>query len=160
MNTDQLTSLRNHLAALLEGGHAYARPETIVAGIPADVRGTRPNGVDHSPWELLEHLRIAQRDMLDFSVAPTYEEIAWPKDYWPATPAPPNDETWDESVAAFLSDLDVARRLAVDEGVDLFAVVPHGTTQTYLRELLLIADHNAHHLGQLILVRKLLKAWP
>jgi hypothetical protein len=160
MNSEQLTALRSHLLALLEGGQAYAKPETIVAGIPVEARGRRPDGLDHSLWQLLEHLRLSQRDILDFCVAEAYKELDWPGEYWPASAEPPDDEAWEKSVAGFLLDLDEAKKLVVDPNVDLFAIVPHGTTQTWLRELLLVADHNAHHLGQMIIVRKLLGAWP
>lgn len=159
MTPDNLTALRSHLLALLEGGQAYAKPETILAGIPAEARGRRLDGLGHSLWDLLEHLRIAQRDILDFAVAERYVELEWPRQYWPESAEPPDDTAWNHSVETFLLDLDEARKLAVDPGVDLFAVVPHGTTQTYLRELLLIADHNAHHLGQIIALRKLLRVW-
>lgn len=159
MTNKQHPDLRTHLVALLEGGHAFAKPQTILENIPATIRGRRPDGFDHSLWELIEHLRISQRDILDFCVADEYIEHKWPDEYWPATAEPPSAAAWDESVAAFLADIDETRRLAVDESIDLLSVVPHGTTQTYLREILLIAEHNAHHLGQVIAVRKLLGTW-
>lgn len=124
------------------------------------MRGRRIDGFEHSLWDLLEHLRISQRDILAFCVAETYEEIEWPKEYWPKSQEPPSEEEWEKSLAGFVLDLDAAHKLAVDPAVDLFAIVPHGTTQTWLRELLLIADHNAHHLGQVIVLRKQLGIWP
>lgn len=159
MDTEQLTALRNHVRALLDGGQAFAKPEKIVADIPQEARGRRPDGGDHSLWQLIEHVRLTQRDILDFCVAESYTEPEWPKDYWPTSTEPADDAQWQKSVEAFLRDLDEARKLAVDQAVDLFAIVPHGTTQTWLRELLLIADHNAHHLGQVIILRKLLGVW-
>jgi hypothetical protein len=154
-----MQQLRRHLGAMLDGGHAYARAEGIVGDVPVEVRGRVPQGGDHSLWELLEHLRIAQRDILDFCVAPSYDELRWPDEYWPKSVEPQNEEEWNRSVRGFLDDLAEARRLAVDPSIDLYAVVKHGTTQTWLRELLLIAEHNAYHLGQIVVVRKLLGAW-
>jgi uncharacterized damage-inducible protein DinB len=159
MTTEQNTALRQHLVALLEGGQAYAKPERILAKVPAEARGRRPDGGDHSLWQLLEHLRISQRDILDFCVAAEYDELKWPDEYWPTSVEPTSESAWDDSVRLFLDDIDEAKRIAADESIDLFTVVPHGSTQTWLRELLLIADHNAHHLGQIITLRKLLGVW-
>jgi uncharacterized damage-inducible protein DinB len=114
----------------------------------------------HSPWQLLEHLRLTQHDILDFCRNPAYSERAWPKDYWPSSAGPPTAAAWDESVAAFRREREELKQLAADPALDLFARIPHGTGQTYLRELLLVADHNAYHIGQLVLVRRSLGVWP
>jgi hypothetical protein len=151
--------LRQHLLSLLNDANAHASFEQAIADLPADKRGIRPPGLDHSAWELLEHLRMAQWDILDFSRNPEYKHLNWPDDYWPETPAPPTQSAWDESVAAFRRDLKELCDLVSGESTDLFAKIPHGDGQTILREALLTADHNAYHVGQLILVRKLLGAW-
>jgi hypothetical protein len=153
------TSLRQHLLSLLTGSNAHADFEAAVKGLPAALRGKRPKSADHSPWELLEHLRITQGDILDFSRNPEYKERPWPGSYWPATPTPPDEKAWDKSVRAFRKDLKAFSALISDSATDLYAKIPHGDGQTLLREALLIADHNAYHVGQLILVRQLLGAW-
>ena len=152
--------LRDLLGRLLSWEDAHATFEAAVAGIPADLRGRQPAGVPYSPWQLVEHLRIAQRDILDFCRNADYEELNWPADYWPFSAAPPSAAAWDESIARFRADRLALQQLAADEGVDLDARIPHGNGQTYLRELLLAADHAAYHVGQLVLVRRLLGAWP
>jgi len=123
------------------------------------LRGKRPKGAEHSPWEILEHLRIAQWDILEFSRNASHESPSWPGGYWPATAAPPDDGAWDKSVRAFRRDQKAVCDLIADPKTDLYARIPHGTGQTILREALLVADHNAYHVGQLILVRRLLGAW-
>lgn len=152
--------LRLQLARLLDWGDAHATFDAAVKDLPPELRGERPAGSPHSPWELLEHLRVTQRDILDFCRDPAYEEREWPTDYWPTSPAPETGESWDESITAFRADVEELRRLAEDPSMDLFATIPDGSGQTYLRELLLVADHNAYHIGQLVLVRRLLRAWP
>lgn len=152
-------ALREHLRKLLDWQDAHASFDTAVDGLPPAHRGQRPSGLPYSPWELLEHLRITQHDILDFCVNPAYAEKRWPDDYWPATPAPPSPEAWDESLAAFREDREALKRLAEDPEIDLFAAIPHGQGQTYLRELLLVADHTAYHVGQLVAVRRLLGDW-
>jgi hypothetical protein len=156
---DHDASLREHLVSLLTGSNAHADFEAAVKDFPVALHGKRPKGADHSPWELLEHLRITQLDILDFSRNPEYKERPWPSGYWPATPAPPDEKAWDKTVRAFRRDLKTFCALISDESTDLYAKIPHGDGQTILREALLIADHNAYHVGQLILVRKLLGAW-
>ena len=151
--------LRALVARILDWEDAHAGFDASVDGLSPELRGVRPHGLPHSAWELLEHIRICQRDILEFCRNPGYVELPM-KDYWPAQPAPPSGGAWDESVTAFRRDREALQGLAADPGVDLFAVVPPGTTQTYLRELLLAADHNAYHFGQLVLVRRLLGAWP
>jgi DinB superfamily len=152
--------LRAHLQRVLDWEDAHAGFGSAIDGIGVKHRGMVPEGAAHSPWQLLEHLRLAQRDILDFCIDRDYSEPASMDAYWPPTAAPPNEAAWDESVAAFQNDLARLKRLAADEKADLFDRVPHGNGQTYLRELLLVADHNAYHVGQLILVRRLLGIWP
>lgn len=151
--------LRKQLVALLTGSEAHANFDDAVKNLPADLRGKTPQGAEHSPWELLEHLRLAQWDILDFSRNPDYEEKKWPEDYWPKSPAPSTEKDWDESIHAFRKDLKEICDLVEDKSTDLFAKIPHGSGQTILREALLVADHNAYHVGQLVLVRQLLGAW-
>lgn len=157
MTNDQ--ALRKHVVALLDGGQAYATFDDIVGVFPARQRGEIPKGLPHSAWMLLEHMRIAQWDILDFSRNPKYKAMKWPDDYWPKAPAPPNVVAWDKSVKSFHEDLDAMKALVTDPKTDLFAKLPWGEGQTILREALLIADHNSHHLGQLIDVRRLLGVW-
>lgn len=152
-------ALRQHLVKLLQGGDAHADFEQAIADFPVELRGEIPAGAEHSPWELLEHLRIALWDILDFSINPKYKLRAWPKDYWPETPAPPNPEAWDRSVAAYNEHLNAMCALVENEKTDLFAKIPHGDGQTILREALVVADHNSYHLGQIVLLRRLLGAW-
>ena len=152
------SSLRDHLRTLLDWDHAHMKFDDAVEGFPPALRGKRPAGGPHSPWELLEHLRIAQWDILEFTRNPKHVSPPWPAGYWPATEAPPTESAWDESVAAFRADLRALADLTADPSVDLFARIPHGDGQTVLREVLLTADHNAYHLGQLVMVRRLLGA--
>jgi uncharacterized damage-inducible protein DinB len=154
------TALRELLARLLAWEDAHAGFEAAVGGMPVAHRGVRPPGLPYSAWELLEHVRIAQHDILDFCRNPHYAEMKWPADYWPSSPEPPTTDAWDESVGRFLEDRRAMQELAADPQVELGAKIPHGTGQTYLRELMLVADHTAYHLGQLVLVRRLLGAWP
>jgi uncharacterized damage-inducible protein DinB len=153
-------ALRNHLLRLLDWKDAHVSFDAAVAGIPPEARGVQPEGVPYSTWQLLEHLRLAQRDILEFCRNPAYVEPSWPDDYWPATVTPPSEAAWEESIARFRVDRDALKQLAAGPEPDLFATIPHGTGQTYLRELLLVAGHNAYHVGQLILVRRLLGLWP
>lgn len=157
MDRDQ--ALRDHLTRLLEWRDAHTDFESAVAGLPPALRGRKPEGLPYSPWRLVEHLRITQQDILDFCRNPGYTELDWPDDYWPESDAPPSEAAWEHSVAAFRQGLAQLRALAADTSIDLFARIPHGTGQTYLRELLLVADHNAYHLGQLVTVRRLMGAW-
>ena len=151
--------VREHVLKLLEGGQAHATFEAAVKALPAALRGKRPKGAEHSPWEILEHIRLAQRDILEFSTDPKYVAPQWPDDYWPKSKTPPNDKAWAKSVRAFHADLEAMRKLVAAESTDLYTPIPHGDGQTILREALLIADHNAYHLGELVLVRRLLGAW-
>jgi hypothetical protein len=158
MNTDQ--ALRKHLLELLDGGNAHLHFDAAIADLPTALRGVRPDRVPHSPWRLLEHMRIAQWDILEFSRNPRHVSPEWDKGYWPEGDAPPDAVAWETSVDAFRADLQAMKDLVSDPATDLFAPIPHGQGQTILREALLVADHNAYHLGQLVVVRRLLGAWP
>lgn len=153
------SDLRQHVLTLLKGGNAHATFDDAVKNFPPDLRGKKPKGAEHSAWQLLEHLRIAQWDILEFSRDPKHQSPDWPSGYWPAKPAPPDEKAWDKSVRAFRRDLKELSEMVADESIDLFARIPHGDGQTVLREALLAADHNAYHIGQLVLVRRLLGAW-
>ena len=159
MARDTTAALREHLLYLLRGGGAHLDFEKAIANLPAGLRGAKPPGQPHTPWRLLEHLRIAQRDILEFSRNPRHVSPSFPDGYWPRGDAPPDDGAWDKSVAGFRADLKAMQDLVADPATDLFAPIPHGEGQTVLREALLVADHNAYHLGQLVLVRRLLGAW-
>lgn len=158
-SADQDAFLRKHLVDLLHGGHAHAAFDKAVKNLPEKLRGKRPRDAAHSPWEILEHLRIAQWDILDFARNAEHQSPDWPSGYWPATPAPPDAKAWAGSVRAFRRDLKTLCALVADPATDLYARIPHGEGQTILREALLAADHNAYHLGELVLVRRLLGAW-
>jgi uncharacterized damage-inducible protein DinB len=155
-----LTPIRQHLVRLLQWEDAHTSFDGAVADFPAHLRGRRPDGFPHSAWELVEHLRVTQRDILDFCLPGAYRERDWPAGYWPETEAPPSEEVWDATISAYRADRDALAAIAADPDVDLTQVVPHGTDQTYLREILLVADHNAYHVGQLVLLRRALGIWP
>jgi uncharacterized damage-inducible protein DinB len=156
MEHDQM--LRAQLKRILEWEDAHASVDRAIDGIPPPLRGKVPKGAAHSAWQLLEHLRIAQHDILDFCVNPDYVEIPM-EEYWPRDATPPSEAAWKKSLAAARRDRAALQRLAEDPKVDLFSRIPHGSGQTYLRELLLVADHNAYHAGQLVALRKQLGAW-
>jgi len=156
---DENKELREHVLYLLRGGGAHVDFDKAVADLPAELRGCKPSGLAFTPWRLLEHMRIAQWDILEFSRNPKHVSPAWPGGYWPETDAPPNAKAWDRSVAAFKSDLRAMEQLVSDPKTDLYARIPHGDGQTILREALLVADHNAYHIGQLVLLRRSLGAW-
>ena len=157
MNSDQ--ELRTHLLELLHGGHAHADFDTAIKGFPFELAGKRIGQLPYTAWQLLEHLRIAQWDILEFSRDPKHVSPEWPRGYWPGEIAPTVKEEWEKSIAAFRADLRVMEQLVGDAETDLFARIPHGTGQTILREALLTADHNAYHLGQLVMLRRLLQVW-
>ena len=157
MGTKDDSSLRTHLDNLLCMEGAHINFDDAVNGFPARFRGAKPRGAPHSAWELLEHMRIAQEDILDFSRNPGYRDKIFPDDYWPPSAEPPDTHAWLQSVQQFQSDLAEMRKLIADTSQDLHAPIPHGTGQTLLREALLVADHNAYHLGQLVFLRKLLE---
>jgi DinB family protein len=156
MTKHETVSLRKHLENLLRMEGAHLSFEAAVADFPAALRGAKPARAPHSAWELLEHMRLAQEDILDFSRNPNYQEKTFPDDYWPATEAPTDEAAWVKSVEQFQNDLKEMHALIADTGNDLLAKIPHGDGQTLLREALLVADHNAYHLGQLMFLRKML----
>ena len=153
------TLLRKQLVTLLTGSEAHADFEAAIKNLPEELRGKRPKGAEHSAWELLEHLRIAQWDILEYAINPKHASPKWPEGYWPASPVPASAKDWDKSVHSFRKDLKRLCDLVSDESTDLYAKIPHGGGQTILRQALLTADHNAYHVGQIVLVRKLLGAW-
>lgn len=159
--SESTPALRDHLARVLDWEDAHVNFDRAVEGIPADRRGSRAPGFEHSPWQLLEHIRIAQEDILDFCVNPAYAHaMHWPDDYWPRDPAPPGPQAWADSVASYARSREAIQRLAHDVA-DLTASVPTGNaTQTYLRAILLAADHAAYHVGQIVAVRRALGIWP
>ncbi len=159
MTKDNDESLRQHVLYLLSGGGAHAKFADVVKGLPPKLRGARPAKSPHTPWMLLEHLRIAQWDILEFSRNARHVSPQWPAGYWPKTEAPPNPTAWSKSVAQFRRDLKAMQKLVADPNTDLFARIPWGDGQTILREALLVADHNAYHLGQLVDLRRVLGAW-
>ena len=151
--------MRSHLVKALDWRDAHATFDAAVKDFPPALRGKRVEGLPYSAWELLEHLRIAQHDILDFSRNPKYQEHTWPDDYWPGSPEPPDEKAWDRSVAAFRRDRRAVQKLAADPKTKLEKRIPHGDGQTYLREILLVIDHNAYHVGELVMLRRLLGAW-
>jgi DinB superfamily len=154
---DPQAALREHVLALLTGGHAHVDFDTAVAGLPAALRNRAPAGLPHTPWRLIEHLRIAQWDILRFSTDATHVSPAWPGGYWPTGDA--TDASWRRSLRQVRADLQALRALVADPASDLLAPFPWGDGQTLLREALLVADHNAYHVGELVVVRRLLGAW-
>jgi uncharacterized damage-inducible protein DinB len=152
-------ALREHLIKLLQGGEAHATFERGVNDFPVELRGKTPKGAEHSPWQVLEHLRLAQDDILDFSTNAQYRPKEWPREYWPEDPEPPDAKAWEIAIAAYQKDLKALCALVEDEKTDLYAKIPHGEGQTILREVLVVADHNSYHLGQLVLLRRLLGVW-
>jgi hypothetical protein len=152
--------LREHLLALLRGEGAHLSFDEAIADLPPEFRGAKTPGEPHTPWRLLEHLRIAQWDILEFSRNPKHQSPVFPDGYWPSEDAPPNAVSWDRSVIAFRSDLKAMQDFVADPATDLFARIPHGDGQTILREALVVADHNSYHLGQLVMLRRVLGAWP
>jgi uncharacterized damage-inducible protein DinB len=157
---DPTDALRDHLVRALDWEEAHVGFDKAIDGIPADKRGTRAAGFEHSPWQLLEHMRIAQEDILDFCVNANYEHsMKWPDDYWPKQPVPPNVKAWTDSVASYTRSRENLKQLAREVN-DLTAKVPTGKdNQTYLRAILLAADHTAYHVGQLVAVRRALGVW-
>ena len=157
MDSDK--QLRQQLAKALDWAEAHADLAASVKDFPAELRGKVPAGLPHSAWQLLEHIRIALWDIYEFSRGAQHKSPAWPEGYWPKTAAPANDEAWEDSLASINENLKGMRNLITDPKHDLLAPIEGGSGQTLLREALLIADHNAYHLGQLVLVRKALGAW-
>jgi hypothetical protein len=153
--------LRKQLVALLDEGQAHATLEDAVADFPVELRGVAPEGLPYSAWQILEHIRIAQKDILDFSAPPTggYHAMKWPEAYWPKERTPESADAWDRSVATVKADREKFKKLILKPGADLAKPFLWGTGQNLLREALLIADHNAYHVGELIVLRRLLGAW-
>jgi hypothetical protein len=156
----EIDILRNHLVDLLIGRNAHVDIESALKGLPAKLRGAKPKGSPHTLWQLLEHIRIAQWDILEFSRNKKHVSPPWPEGYWPKTDAPPSPAAWSKSLKQVRDDLKSMEKLVRNKKSDLFRPIPHGDGQTLLREALLLADHNAYHVGQLVTVRKLLDAWP
>jgi uncharacterized damage-inducible protein DinB len=151
--------LRRFLAKTLDWQEAHARFDSAIADLDPPLRGERPTGTPHSVWELVEHIRLAQRDILDFCRDEHYEAQSWPDDYWPRVAAPSSASAWEASIASYHEDLDALKSLVMDPTFDLFAAVPWGSGQTNIREVVLVLDHTAYHIGQIVLVRRLLGAW-
>jgi len=152
-------SLRDHVLYLLAGGGAHAKFDDVIKDLPPNLRGTKPDKFPHPAWMLLEHLRLAQWDILEFSRNSKHVSPAWPQGYWPGTEVPPTEAAWNKSIRKFRRDLKAMQDLVANPKTDLFARIAWGDGQTILREALLLADHNAYHLGQLLDVRRLLRAW-
>lgn len=159
MTEPSLDGLRAHLARLLSWHDADADYDDAVADLPVALRGKVPPNLPYSLWQLVEHLRLTQADILAYCTRADYAEPKWPDDYWPATAAPPDDAAWDASIAGFRRDRAVLERIAAEPATDLLGRVPSTTKHSLLREILIVVDHNAYHVGQIILVRRLLGAW-
>jgi len=156
---DSSKPLRDHVVYLLKGGGAHASFDDAVKDLPEKLRAEKPDMLPHSPWMLLEHLRLAQWDILEFSRNSKHKSPNWPKGYWPKTEAPPSSAAWNKSIQQFHKDLKAMQDLVANPRTDLYARIPWGDAQTILREALLVADHNSYHLGQLVDVRRALGAW-
>ena len=160
MRTRELDSLRKELVELLHGGNAHAAFDDAVEGIASKNRSAKPASVPHSLWELVEHLRIAQHDILEFSRNPHHQSPKWPEGYWPASDGPADDHEWEASLKHFRSDLAAFVALVNDASNDLTAPIAHAPEgQSLLREALTLADHNSYHIGQIALLRKILGDW-
>jgi uncharacterized damage-inducible protein DinB len=159
MNDANDRFLREHLLYLLQGGGAHIKFDEVIADVPAKLRRQKPKGLPHSLWMLLEHMRIAQWDILEFSRNRKHKSPTWPEGHWPTSEKPTTDQ-WNASVKRFRTDLQALQDLVKSPKTDLFAKIPWGDGQTILREALLVADHNAYHLGQMLDLRRLLGAWP
>ena len=154
------TVLRQHLVKLLAWGDAHATHEKAVNNVREQYRSTKPQGLPYSPWMVVDHLTRTQFDILDFCRNPEYRQPRWPEEYWPPTAEPPSPSAWDESIQKFRRDRAALQELAADTSIDLTARIPWGDGQTYLREIILAADHSAYHVGELIVIRRLLGIWP
>lgn len=152
------SSLRTHVINLLTKAEAHVDVRSTLEAFPPDLCGRKPEGAPHTPWQLLEHLRIAQWDILEFSLNAKHISPEFPDGYWPPSDKPETAEAWDQSVQKFLADLDAVCKFVRDPDRDLFAPIPWGDGQTLLREALLVADHNAYHLGQVVMIRRILEA--
>lgn len=152
-------ALRAQMVTLLDFEEAHVGFDRAVKGIPPRLRGKLSRGAEHTLWQLLEHLRIAQADILEFCLSAQYKEKKWPDDYWPKALGPRNAAAWTKSLAGYRRDRKALQRLAANQKIDLLAAIPHGAGQTYLREILLVADHNAYHIGQIVALRRRLGIW-
>lgn len=152
-------AFREQLVKVIDWEEAHVPFDRAVKGIPPSMRGVVPNGWEHSAWQLVEHIRIAQADILEFSITAKYKAKKWPDDYWPKASAPRNAAAWSKSIAEIRKDRKKLQQLAKNPRVDLTAEIPHGTGQTYLREILLVAAHNSYHIGQIVSLRKQLSIW-
>ncbi len=159
MTSDHEQILRKHLLELLQGGGAHVKFDDAIDEFPAKLQGTKAPGLPHSAWMLLEHMRIAQWDILEFSRNSKHKSPKWPEGYWPSEEAPPSASAWENSIRGFNADLKAMEDLVADPKTDIFVRIPWGEGQTILREALLVADHNAYHLAQLVDLRRLLGAW-
>jgi len=157
MSSDQV--VREQLLALLNGGNAHMPSEEAVADFPSEHFNTRPPNITYTPWHILEHLRIAQWDILDFIRNPDYVTPEWPKDYWPDTDATADQEQWDKTISLFLSDAGSLREIVSDPGTDLYAPIPHAPDYTIFREILVVSDHNAYHIGEFTILREVMGTW-
>lgn len=153
------TVLRKNLVELLQGGHTHASADLVLANVGAGARSRRPAPELHSVWEELEHMRIAQEDIIRYTLDPDWKSPEWPAGYWPAKDSAVSDQMWSESVGRFFADLDEVIKLVENTAIDLTSEIPHGEGRTYLRQVLLVADHNSYHLGQIVQARKLLGDW-
>lgn len=158
MNQDHI--VREQLLALLKGGHAYMPFEDAIAGFPIEAINQRPPHVPYTPWHLLEHMRIAQWDILEFVRNPAHRSPEWPAGYWPARDAEADEQAWNATIAAFQADLDALRALVQDPATDLYSDLPHAPGYTIMREILLVADHNAYHTGEFAILRQVMQTWP
>jgi len=160
MAQDPLQQLREDLVELLGGGGAHLGFDDAVAALPQHLRGAKPEGVPHTPWRLIEHMRLAQHDILEYTKGANWESPPWPEGYWPERDGPPSDRAWRRSLAGFRADRDAMIELVSDPATKLLTPLPWGESgHTPAREAMLIADHNSYHLGQLITVRRMLGAW-
>ena len=148
-------AVREHVLNLLQGRGAHLNFDDVMKTIPESLIARKVKGSPHTAWQLLEHMRIAQWDILEFSRNPGHVSPDWPGGYWPKTDTPPDRAAWNSSIKSFRKDLEAMQKLVEDPATDLYARIPHGDGQTILREALLVADHNAYHLGQLVFLRRL-----
>ena len=155
-----MSAEREAVATLVQGGHAHLGVERAVANLGADNRGRRPEALPYAVWELLEHMRIAQEDILRYTLDPAWSSPPWPDGYWPEPRHSVDDATWSTTLDGFLADRNELVELVLDPATDLGAELPHGGGRTYLRQALVAADHNAYHTGQIVAVRRALGAWP
>jgi uncharacterized damage-inducible protein DinB len=148
------------VASALDWEQAHASLDAALANLPAELRGVRPNSLPHSVWELLDHIRLTQLDLVEFCTNEHYKEPKWPDQYWPSSPAPKDDAEWTSCIRAIHADGEKLAKFMTETNIDLTSKIPHGTGQTYLRTVLVAIDHNSHHLGQIIITRRLLGSWP